>query len=550
VSVSTRLVAGATQIAVQGALTTSLAPAGLRAARAFADPEAAQIAAWRRVQRVLVGTRTAARAPGLVQIAHPQQLRDVTGAVSYDDVAEDAAAAAAGEPAVLTNTPIVRFERSGGSSGAQKLLPMTRAFLADLQRGVGPWLFDLYTADPALLSTSSYWSISPIGQKQSTTAGGIPIGAVDDAEYLPAAFAGLLAHVLVSHKSLATIDDVADCRRATLRLLLARDDLGLLSVWSPTFLLLLLDELEGWSDVDVDAVVDDIARGTCTLRTRAAPADLPLRADPARATALRTIAQRHGRLAPQHVWPRLRTVSMWTDGESARFVDDVARRLPGVRIQGKGLLATEGIVSIPMAGAVAPVVAVDAHVYEFVDDHGGVKLAHELAVGDEAEVLLTTSAGLVRYRLGDRVRCVGHHKRTPCLRFLGRSGGTSDLVGEKLSPVFVADVLARAARGLHPPPRFALVAPHRAQGRYVVYVEGVDDSAAAAFAHAVDDAFCAGHPYRYAKQLGQLKDVEAVVVDRGAARYEAWRIKKGQRAGDIKAAALVVDDDVHAVFAR
>ena len=68
---------------------------------------------------------------------------------------------------------------------AQKLLPLTKAFLRDMQQGLAAWLFDLYRATPSLMTSSAYWSISPIGQKLNRTAAGIPIGADDDVSYLP-----------------------------------------------------------------------------------------------------------------------------------------------------------------------------------------------------------------------------------------------------------------------------------------------------------------------------------------------------------------------------
>ena len=39
---------------------------------------------------------------------------------------------------------------------------------------------------------------------------------------------------------------------------------------------------------------------------------------------------------------------------------------------------------------------------------------------------------------GDRVRCVGHLKRTPCLEFVGRDDDVNDLCGEKLHSAFVS----------------------------------------------------------------------------------------------------------------
>jgi hypothetical protein len=541
---------------VHGALLASMAWSARRFAQACQQTMQAQTRAWRRVQDSLVGTQVAQRFPDVTRIEHPGQLDGALPISTWDDIADDVSAMAHGAVSVRTRHPIVRFERSGGSSGAQKLIPMTQPFVEDLQRGLSPWLFDLYRHHPALRSTSSYWSISPIGMKATPTPAGIPVGAVDDSEYLPPPLRALLRQVLVAAPALAALPDVESCRYATLRLLIARPDLGLISVWSPTFLSLLLDAL----DADADRLLDDLARGTCRVpgtssssaAMNAIVQRLPLRPDPARAASLRRSLQSVGRLDPREVWPQLSVVSLWTDGESARFAADVAARLPGVTLQGKGLLATEGIVTVPLVGAPAPVLCVVSHVYEFRTDDGRVVPSWALREGDEAEVILSTTAGLLRYRMGDRVRVVGHlggHvDAAPCLRFVGRTGAVSDLVGEKLAADFVTRVLTDVGAQVGRP-RFALLAPFRvAPARYRLYVEGLSPHESARFGAAVDDALAGGHPYRYARQLGQLGPVEVVPIEQGLARFEAWRVACGQRAGDIKYPSLCLDDRCHAAL--
>lgn len=535
---------------VHGALLASMAWPSRRFRLACRDTPRAQQRAWLRVRDSLVGTLVARRHPAVLRVEHPGQLADAAPMTTWDDIAGDVDAMAGGAPGVRTRHEVVRFERSGGSSGAQKLLPMTRPFLADLQRGLAPWLFDLHRRHPHLRTTSSYWSISPMGMKAAPTSAGIPVGAVDDSEYLPAPLAALLRRVLVAVPALAELPDVESCRYATLRLLIARPDLGFMSVWSPTFLTLLLQDLARHGH----RLVEDLAVGTCCIpgsdeRIADVVARLPLTADPVRADLLRRRLAAAGRLDPLEVWPRLSLVSLWTDGESARFAAEVAAALPGVALQGKGLLATEGIVSIPIVDAPGPVLCVDSHVYEFRLDDGRVLPAWALSDGDEAEVVLSTTAGLLRHRLGDRVRVIGHVGDAPCLRFLGRAGTVGDLVGEKLSSDFVTRVLDEVGAALGRP-RFALLAPTRiAPLRYRLYLEGPAPEVGARFAAAVDDALAAGHPYRYARELGQLASVEVVFIEHGVARYEAWRVARGQRAGDIKFPSLCLDEDCHAALA-
>lgn len=525
--------------AVTAPFTVALTPAAAAFARALRDPRRAQETALRRIARdvpALRGVRTLDELKAL----------PVKG---YDEIATDVEAAAAGQVGRLSHSPLVRFERSGGSSGAQKLVPMTKASLAEMNRALQPWLFGLYARTPGVARGAAYWSISPMGDKRQTTSGGFPVGAEDDAEYFPAPVRRILARVLAVPATVGRFSDVERCRYATLRMLLERDDLSLISVWSPTFLSLLMAAL----DRHLERLLDDLARGTCTVDAEhELAASLPLRALPRRAAELRARAAR-GPLTSRDLWPRLALLSMWTDAGAAAFVDDARARFPAVPIEPKGLLATEGTVSLPWPGAPAPVLAVRSHVLEFLDDEGRAHGVHEVEEGRSYDVLLTTGAGLVRYRLGDRVVVTGRVAATPCVRFLGRADLTSDLVGEKLNHAFVGRVLGELAAALPRPPRFLMLAPVRgAPPRYRLYVEGADDDdrggahtdqALVAWAHAVEQRLAGGHPYRYARALGQLGPVDVMRIEQGARRYEAACVRRGQRAGDIKPTPLHLRDD-------
>src|SRR5207253_1141539 len=74
---------------------------------------------------------------------------------------------------------------------------------------------------------------------------------------------------------------------------------------------------------------------------------------PAQAARLRLL--RADPIPWDQLWPALKLLSCWTDGSSGLFVDSLSRRFPGVLLQGKGLLATEAPITIPLIYAPAPV---------------------------------------------------------------------------------------------------------------------------------------------------------------------------------------------------
>ena len=250
----------------------------------------------------------------------------------------------------------------------------------------------------------------------------------------------------------------------------------------------------------------------------------------------------------RRVWPRLALISCWADAGAARFLPELREAFPGVEIQPKGLLATEGFVSFPLVDRPAAALAVRCHFFEFEEaDRSGpapCRLAHELDRHGRYRVIVTTAGGLYRYRLHDEVEVVGFHNQCPLIRFLGKGDQVSDLVGEKLAEPHVRDVLDRlpVLRAIRP--RFALLVPVLDRPpRYRLYIQGhATDSLLDALRVELQCGLEENSYYRHAVALGQLAVAEVSALD--PAGESAWRLYErhclgeGQRCGDIKPIAL------------
>jgi hypothetical protein len=219
-------------------------------------------------------------------------------------------------------------------------------------------------------------------------------------------------------------------------------------------------------------------------------------------------------------------------------------------VEGKGLLATEGVVTIPFDGAHP--VAVTSHFVECLDPSGCPALVHQLEAGVEYSVVLTTGGGLYRYHLADRVVVDGHVGATPSLRFVGKDDRVSDRVGEKLSDGFVANVISALFAG-RPAPRFAMLAPEEGGSAggvgYVLFVEfdGMDDGddtdgggrVRADLASALERELRRNPHYAWSVDLGQLHPATLAIVPPGAdQRYLDTCRSRGQKLGDIKPVSL------------
>jgi hypothetical protein len=169
-------------------------------------------------------------------------------------------------------------------------------------------------------------------------------------------------------------------------------------------------------------------------------------------------------------------------------------------------------------------------------------------------VVLTTAAGLWRYRLGDRVKVTGRVGRTPCLEFLGREGVVSDLCGEKLTPADAEAALDEAASATGVRFGFAMLVPTCGQRRlgYTLLVQPGPSAPAvdaSAFGLVIDEALQRNYHYRHARRLGQLRPAEVRVIRGDADRqYRARLLQLGARHGDVKYPALRTETDWPTAF--
>lgn len=509
-------------------------PGYLRFRQALTQPARVQRALLRRY--LTTNAQTAfGRAHGFASIRTAEEYRERVPLASWEDVAPWVERIAAGEARVLTRSAVKNLELTSGSSAAAKLIPYTAELQREIRRAVAPWIVDLYARRPRIARGTAYWSITPLALEEEHTTGPVPVGFEEDAEYLGGFWSRLADATLAVPGAVRHIRDPDVFRYVTLLFLLRRRDLSLISVWHPSFLNLLIGALPGFWN----SLLRDIERGTLTpLGSIPEPVrrelTARLAARPLRAAELRRASPN----APTRLWPRLGLISCWGDAHAALSMAELARVFPGVEIQPKGLLATEGFVTIPFAGAWP--LAIRSHFFEFLPENGGApRFAWELEDGGVYSVVLTTGGGLYRYGLQDRVRVEGFVERTPSLRFLGKEGHVSDLRGEKLHESFVVEALARVLTKDGISPRFALLAPAESEpAGYILYLEA-EAEPPAGLAERLDEELSANPHYRLCRALGQLSAVRVTRTERDAySQYVAHCQRRGQRLGDIKALAL------------
>ena len=493
------------------------------------DPAAAQRATLDRITRI-VGGSPYARRVGLRPGAGYGAFAHVP-IVDYDTVAPWVREQVETGRPLLSRQPPVVYERTSGSSGRTKLIPYTASLLSAFNSCFVVWAHDLVAHGPSFRTGRIFLSVSPPLQEGDRTPTGVPISLADDAAYLAPWIRYVFRHAFFAPANIKHIRAAPAYRRALAALLIAERRLEIISIWSPTYLLALLDGIvAGRADIAAD-----LRRG------RTGPPDMAVSFAPVERARVALLER--DPVPWEQLWPELKLLSCWTDGASAGFIPAIRRAFPSVVLQGKGLLSTEAPITVPLLRAPAPVPLLDEVFLEFEAADGAIRLLHELEDDAEYTVIVTQSGGLLRYRTNDRVRAAGRIARTPCLRFLGRAGQVSDLAGEKLGEEFVCSALAQVFGPAH---HCSFLQPEmlpEGPPRYRCVTDSVRAVAGAAVVAAqLDCALRQSYQYHQCRLLGQLAGV-AVQYDQEARNaYEQAQLARGVTWGGIKFSALLLPD--------
>ena len=456
-------------------LPTLLAPAHTAYQTALRHPQRTQAQILRAILRSNQHSQFGQQ-HHFAQIRSPEDYAQRVPIQSYDTLAPSIARHADSETNILTSSPVIQFEETGGSTAGAKLIPYTAPLLTAFQHGIHAWFADLIAQRPRAFSGSLYFIISPAARSRSHTAGGIPIGTGNDLAYLGNELAERIAAQTLFHPQLAAQQSPADWQIRTATLLAQSPSLSLISAWSPTLLLNIVHTLHQQQDTILRHIPD--AHRRRTLAQALAPA-IPRTQQNRTQQDTNTCRDSHTPAAPP---PPMRP------------------RFPHAHLQGKGLLATEGITTLPFSGCLLP--ALTSHYYEFADEHNQIHPLTQLQHGNRYRLLLTTQGGLYRYDTQDWLLAQNSpYAHVPSLHFIGRSSLNSDLVGEKLNEAFVAQAIAQSL------PPFSgcllLQGSTNPQPHYILWHDPTFSPSAATIAQ-LNTALCTNPQYHYAQQIGQL----------------------------------------------
>ncbi|MGH9223823.1 MAG: GH3 auxin-responsive promoter family protein [Acidimicrobiales bacterium] len=337
-------------------------------------------------------------------------------------------------------------------------------------------------------------------------------------------------------------------------LALAWSDLTAIATANPSTLLRLRQVIvDRWPDL-----LDDLSSGA---PRGAGPLDPGTRKEVAAALAAkgRRAAQLRAmgdptRLTFGDLWPRLAAVTTWTAGSCGLAATRLRDILPETAaVVELGYLASEvrGTVAVDTTSRNC-VPTLGDNFFEFVDrdawerGDGQFRTLGELQRGRQYYVFVTTFDGLYRYDMNDIVEVTGTFGSTPCLAFVQKGRGVTNVTGEKLHESQVLEAVVAAGEGRVPGGGFFLMLADTPRAGYRLYLEGpFDRGELARLARSVDDALARLNiEYRSKRASGRLQPVVAHELRAGAGEaYRSHCVARGQRDAQFKVMPLQRAED-------
>lgn len=371
----------------------------------------------------------------------------------YDDLRGAIERMLEGRPNVLTSEPVRRFFITSGSTAAPKYIPVTPSLIRDKAQ-----VFEIFwnlvrEAHPDAARGSFIFNFTDTGHEHRTTGGSL---CSSESSFWNARWrAASGKNGCPLPREIMNIDETEARYYAIARIML-ETDISVLMTLNPSTMALLSDVIRR----NADRLVEDIRCGTLSQNLSVPPdaracIAARFKDNEKRAKELEKAFGGAAVAPANRIWSNLQLVVCWRSPMVRPYIDLLSPFLGTMPQRDYVTMASEGVMAIPFEDEVSGgLLPIHTHFYEFIPEESAAAgvpdtlLAHELTVGETYVVVLTTSAGLYRYNIGDVVRVREFFGSTPVLEFLHRAGHTCSLTGEKLTESQVAGAVCDVAERL------------------------------------------------------------------------------------------------------
>jgi hypothetical protein len=390
---------------------------------------------------------------GLGEIQTVDQFRERVPILPYSSYEPYTERVANGEPNVLNADPVIYINLTSGTTGKQKMVPVTRRFSAALTKANAAALGFALDALPkysAKLGRKLEFGPSICANSvrlQGRTDAGIEYGPVTAGSFRRSRF--LLEHGFAQPFEAMEISDSVSRHYVCLLFALTNPRARGITANFPMLVLRICNYLNKYAA----DLVQDIEAGSLPDWLVMEPQQRQVLqqrwvANPVRAAELRAILERDGKLTPTTAWPKLSMIGTALGGTSDFYLKRFPEYFGDTPLFGGIYGTAEANFSVYYDfNQEGGILAIESGFYEFVPadqwevDQPKTLLPTEVKPGEHYRILLTSYSGFYRYDIGDVVEVLGFYENTPIIVFRHRRGGLLSSTTEKTTEYHVTQTM-------------------------------------------------------------------------------------------------------------
>ena len=453
----------------------------------------------------------------------------------------------------LTQSSPVFFAKTSGTQGLPKYIPVTEEGKRLYRKGQNLMSFNLFLSNYKNLNGKIFAISSPM--KEERLKKGYFAGSMSGMlrEKSPA----IVRKKFVIPLEILSISSYKDKYLLLALIALCEANIALLSTANPSTLLKLLSVL----NVNRKKLMQTLQSGNLknldlTPSSLAMIKKSTFMISPKRKKQMIALLQSDEDIDYFNFWPQLKSVVTWTAGSCAYLIPQLKNTLPlQCSIIDLGYLSSEFRGTVVLEGHSVP--AIQETFFEFSEclswESGEKKILrlHELKQGEKYYIFVTTFNGLYRYDINDIVKVTGYYMNTPCLKFVQKGKGTTNITGEKLYENQLVKAVNKVQTQLQFSIPFFICLADPTCLSYTLYAEGVTDSVHI-FQKRLHSELCdCNIEYREKTRSERLKPIQIVALEKGTGeKYKKHCVSKGQRDSQLKIQHLQYKKDINYDFSN
>ncbi len=413
-----------------------------------------------------------------------------------------------GEKGLITNMYVRRFTESSGSTGKQKLVPLS--YWAE-------WVCQCFSFSApvgcAVKWFAQHGKTLPAQKGLLTAEIGcrkVKGGTISCLSSIPLLNVKSIVETFTTSPKEVLFPEPGidmDMHYMKLRFALPSKKISYLG----TIFITTLESMFFYMEENWEMLCDDIEKGIINDNVRV-PQEIrekynkKLKPNPKRAEELRREFRKGFDESPiiPRIWPNVGWMYGMGTG-SLSFYQKKLRRYLGedIPMHYLGYTATEAFMAVPLEfNSYEYVILPQNGFYEFrpIDQEGYDNLLtiKDLEVGKEYEIILTNMSGFYRYRIEDVVKVTGYYNQSPKITFCYRLNQIANISGEKVSSLAFDEIVANLSEETNDMYIGYSIYPDRSTspGHYVLFLETADpvsDEKKAKYAEKFEQMLCKGN---------------------------------------------------------